>query len=116
MSTFDKFVICAGAGIYEEFAFRLVLIGLLLLLLVDVWEGSKIGMAAIAIGLTAIIFSLYHPQVWAGATMRSQLLWEPFLFRVWAGGYLGMVFLMRGYGITVGAHIAYNVYAVLALG
>ena len=116
LSTFDELVICAGAGVYEEFVFRLVLIGLLLLLLVDVWEGPKVGMAAIALGLAAVIFSFYHPQVWAGDTMKSRLLWGPFFFRTWAGGYLGMVFLMRGYGITVGAHIAYNVYAVLALG
>ena len=93
----------------------MVLIGLLLLLLVDVWEGPKVGMAVIALGLSAIVFSLYHPQVWAGATMTSQLLWRPFLFRALAGGYLSGVFLLRGYGITVGAHVVYNVYIVLAL-
>ena len=115
-STFNQLVIIAGAGIYEEFVFRLVLIGLLLLLLVDAWRGPKPAMAIIVLSLTAVVFSLYHPQVWAGPTLRSGLLWRPFLFRALAGGYLGGVFLLRGYGITVGAHIVYNVYAVLVLG
>ncbi len=116
LDVFDRLVVIAGAGVYEEFVFRLVLMSLLLLLLVDVWKKPKAAMAVIAMSLTGIVFSLYHPQVWAGgAAFDGPLRWGSFLFHALAGAYLGGVFLMRGYGITVGAHVVYNVYTVLML-
>jgi len=115
-SIFMKLVISAGAGIYEEFLFRLVLMGLTLLLFVDILELPKKYVAPIMLVAAAVAFSLYHPQVWADGTLfKSRLLWGPFIFRALAGLYLGGLFLLRGFGVVVGAHTFYNVYVVLAL-
>lgn len=115
-SVFMKLVISAGAGIYEEFLFRLVLMGITLLLFVDILELPKKYVAPIMLVAAAIAFSLYHPQVWEDGTLfKSRLLWGPFIFRALAGLYLGGLFLLRGFGVVVGAHTFYNVYVVLVL-
>ncbi len=96
-----------GAGIYEEFIFRLLLIGLALVVLVDVFELRRDVCAAAAIAVGAVLFSLYHIP-------SSQLAgpaafpWSAFVFRASAGAYLGGLFVCRGYGIAVGTHIVWN--------
>ena len=49
-----------GAGIYEEFIFRLVLTGLLLFILADLLEFPREISAVVAIFAQAALFSLYH--------------------------------------------------------
>ncbi|HDZ22716.1 hypothetical protein LCGC14_0366760 [marine sediment metagenome] len=110
-SIFTTLSLSIGAGIYEEFLFRQVLIGVALLIFVDVFDLPKQTVAIVAMGVAAIAFSLYHPDVWSGREMFSgQLLWTSAVFKAVAGLYLGAVFLLRGYGIVVGAHALYNIY------
>ncbi len=98
-----------GAGIYEEFIFRLVLIGLILLVMVEVLEFRKDVSAVIAIFAQAILFSLYHLSH-AQVTGAVPFPWSPFVFRMFAGAYLGGLYVLRGYGITVGTHAVWNLY------
>jgi len=100
-----------GAGIYEEFIFRLVFLGLALLLLVDVLGLRKRPSTVIAVLLGAVLFSLYH--FYTPQDPWGQFAWQEFVFRAAAGAYLGVVFVFRGFGIAVGAHILWNVYVVL---
>ena len=55
----------------------------------------------------AILFSLYH---YLGPEHFSL---QSFVFRTLAGVYFGIVFLCRGFGITAGAHSAYDILIVL---
>jgi membrane protease YdiL (CAAX protease family) len=96
-----------GAGIYEEFLFRLVGIGLIMLICVDLLKGPRGAVAAVAVVATSLIFSLYH---FLGPEAFS---WRLLVFRAGAGAYLAALYITRGFGVAVGAHACYNVLLVL---
>ncbi len=102
-----------GAGIYEELVFRLILIGLIIMILEDLLKVKADIAAAVAIILSALLFSAHH---YVGVNGRELVLLkaEPFtmlsfVFRAAAGVYFAILFRYRGYGITAGAHAAYNI-------
>ena len=102
-----------GAGIYEELVFRFVLIGLIVMVLEDLLKIKAEIAAAVAIVVSALLFSAHH---YVGVYGRELVLLqaEPFtmlsfLFRTSAGVYFAILFRYRGYGITAGAHAAYNI-------
>jgi hypothetical protein len=99
-----------GAGIYEEFIFRLMFISLLLLILVDLIGLRRDLAGVIAVALGAVLFSLYHLT---GAELRgaAPFPWDDAIFRGLAGAYLGGLFVGRGFGIAVGTHAWWNLYA-----
>lgn len=108
----EELLVAVGAGIYEEFLFRLVLISLVMLICVDVFGLRKDVVAAAAVLVGAALFSLYHLPV-EQITGEEAFPWGTFLFRAAAGGYLGAMFVFRGFAIAVGGHIVYNVYVLL---
>lgn len=97
-----------GAGVYEEFLFRLVWMAAAALVLVDLLSLPKDIAAAVAVVTSAAAFALYH---FIGA---ASIHWGYFAFFGLSGAYLAGVYLLRGYGIAVGAHVVYNM-VVLAL-
>ena len=105
-TVFGRILVGVGAGVYEEFIFRLVMIGLIMLVLVDVLSLPKNVVAVVAVVVTAAGFGLYHPAVWGADGFQWWLL----LFYVVAGAYLGALYLTRGFAIVVGAHSLFNVY------
>lgn len=92
-----------GAGVYEEFLFRLCLFpacyGLFRVLRT---EGK--WAAGLAILSTSLIFSLAH---YVGPSAETISLFT-FTFRALAGGFFAALFVTRGFGITVGCHAAYD--------
>ena len=111
---FTGVMVAVGAGIYEEFIFRLLLIELIVLMCVDVLGRSKRPVVAAAVAISAVVFSLYHPEVWTDQTLfGGPLLWRPFMFRALAGAYLAGVYLLRGLGIGVGTHVGYNLVVLV---
>ena len=102
-----------GAGIYEEFLFRLLLIGLVLVVFVDVFRLKKDAVLIGAIVLAGLAFSMYHLSG-EEISQFPHLPWPEVIFRAAAGIYLGALFILRGFGITVGAHAFYNIYAIIA--
>ena len=104
-----------GAGIYEEFLFRLVLVSLTLLILVDVLALRKDVAATLAVLVGAVLFALYHltQKQLAGADAIS---WGLFSFRVLAGAYMGWLYIWRGFGVAVGTHACWNICAALVRG
>jgi hypothetical protein len=92
-----------GAGVYEEAVFRLALIpavyglGRLLLL-------PGVLASTVAITASSLLFSLAHHVGVPGEAFT----WYAFVFRWLAGVYFSWVFVVRGFGIAVGTHVAYD--------
>jgi hypothetical protein len=100
---FARIVGYCGAGLYEEVLFRL------LLLPVVAWLLGRLGMgpiaaAGLAILATSTLFSLAHYVGPLGDTVELY----SFTFRLAAGVFFAMVFLLRGFGIAAGTHALYD--------
>lgn len=100
-----------GAGIYEELFFRLIVLGLILMVAEDLLK-IKSGLAVIiaAVG-SALLFAAHH---YIGIEMGQLYKLEEvtvgsFLFRFAAGLYFAVIFRFRGYGIVAGTHSVYNI-------
>lgn len=93
-----------GAGVYEEVLFRLCLIplsyGTLRLLMMP----RRLALL-LAVLATSVLFSLAH---YLGPAADHWTLYS-FVFRALAGVYFALLFVTRGFGITVGSHAAYDV-------
>ncbi len=96
-----------GAGIYEEFIFRLAAIGLIMLVFVDLMKAARKPTVVLAVIAASVLFSLYH---FIGPACFD---WRLFAFRSLAGAYLAILYIGRGFGIAVGAHACYNVIVAL---
>jgi hypothetical protein len=110
-----------GAGIYEEFLFRLCLIPITYAAFRALLIPHR-GSMATTIILTSVVFSLAHYlgssdqgysiSMLTDAVARIQAtpsLWFSFVFRMLAGIVFATLFFLRGFGIAVGAHAAYDV-------
>lgn len=93
-----------GAGIYEEVLFRLLLFGGLTTLLRLVFVPTFMAVPFAAL-VSAFTFAGAHH---AGPHGEEWDLYV-FIFRVTAGVYFALLFWLRGFGITVGAHAGYDV-------
>ncbi|MGN6505995.1 MAG: CPBP family intramembrane glutamic endopeptidase [Tepidisphaeraceae bacterium] len=96
-------VLSIGAGIYEEFIFRLLGLVALHFFVVDFLGIRAIIGTVIAVMGSGVLFSLYH--YWGSESFAIQT----FVFRAMAGAYFGSVMLSRGFGVTVGCHMAYDI-------
>lgn len=104
---YEELLLSIGAGLYEELLFRLILITVLSIVLMDIMrisEGPAIFLIVIS---SAVIFSLYH---YLG---NESFRWHTFVFRSMAGGYLAGIFILRGFGVTVGCHIMYDILVLI---
>jgi hypothetical protein len=98
-----------GGGIYEEFVFHLIGIVLIMAIFVDGLTLPKIPVAIGAVAVTGVLFALSHmniPPFYGMETFSP----EVFTFRIVAGLYLGALFILRGFGIAVGAHVMWNIF------
>jgi membrane protease YdiL (CAAX protease family) len=98
-----------GAGIYEELLFRMIGIAALHLILVDLAKLSDRAGTAISVVLTAAAFAAYHDPVRADGTIE----WLPAIQLGLAGGYFGLIYLSRGFGIVVALHALYDVVVLV---
>lgn len=103
--TLPRVISYIGAGVYEEVLFRLCLIpvsyGLLRALLI-----SRRPAMLLAVLTTSILFSAAH---YVGPA-ADQLTLFSFVFRATAGVFFALLFVLRGFGITVGSHAAYDLF------
>ncbi len=93
-----------GAGVYEEVLFRLALLPACLFALRSLNIPAKWD-AVLAVLLTSLAFSVAHYIGPAGEPFSV----FSFTFRATAGCFFATVFLLRGFGITVGCHALYDV-------
>jgi hypothetical protein len=93
-----------GAGVYEEALFRLLLVPIFFYAL-RALQAPVVLASALAVTGSALLFSLAHH---AGNPGES-FTWFAFVFRWMAGVFFAWVFIIRGFGIAVGAHTAYDI-------
>lgn len=103
-----------GAGIYEELIFRLILIGVLMIIFQDVFRLSHKNSIILSILISAALFSAHHHIVFLNGRFgqTAAFNWTEFSFRTVAGIYFAILFAIRGFGITAGAHSFYDIIAV----
>ncbi len=107
----SRLAISIGAGLYEELLFRMMLIAVLHTLLVDVGKLPSAVGGALAVVVSAAAFTAYHPLRDAAGALSMQRIG----FYALAGLYFGGVYLLRGFGVVVGAHALYDVVVVSML-
>jgi len=109
MGVGGKLAASFGAGLFEELVFRMLLLGLLHAILIDLLKMRELPGSVLAVLIAAVLFAVYHPlQDAEGGIMLGRAV-----FYVLAGCWLGALMLLRGFGITVGAHALYDVVALL---
>jgi Type II CAAX prenyl endopeptidase Rce1-like len=111
LSQSAQILVSLGAGIYEEFVFRVLLLaGLIFLLhsLLRLQQRVAYGVAAI---LGAALFSAFH---YIGP-FGDQLQLSSFVFRFIAGLILTVLYYARGYGITAYTHSLYDLWITFGM-
>lgn len=104
-----------GAGIYEELVFRLILIGLLMLVFQDLLGMKKSHAIAASVLISAVLFSVHHHVFFINGQFGSgeEFLVSKFIFRMLAGIYFAVLYAFRGFGITAGSHACYDILAAV---
>jgi hypothetical protein len=105
-------VFAIGAGIYEELLFRLIAISMLHMVLADFMKVPPRRAVWVTVGLSSIAFGLYHFDSW-NVVQWTAADWGRFQFSTFAGVYLALLFVYRGFGIAVGTHALYDVFVEL---
>ena len=99
-----------GAGVYEEVMFRLCLVPIAFYAF-KLLEFPPKWAAVMAAGSTAFVFALAHH---VGPSADAFNLFT-FSFRAAAGVFFAAIFFVRGFGITVGCHAAYDLLVGIIL-
>lgn len=99
-----------GAGLYEEFLFRVLLVGGLFWVFKRVFNLGN-GAYALAAVIGALIFSGVH---YTGA-LGDPFALPSFTFRFLFGLVLNVLYLVRGFGIAAWTHALYDVLIVTHL-
>ncbi len=107
--SFARFVSYFGAGVYEETLFRLMLLPLCTAALRAANLKPRTAVV-IAVIVTSLLFSAAHHVGASGEPLDPFPLFR-ITFRFAAGVLFCAVFLVRGFGIAVGAHAVYDVLA-----
>jgi hypothetical protein len=109
LSLASRIAISVGAGLYEELAFRMIMIAVIHTLLVDLCRlPHRIGIT-VAVAASAIAFMAYHDL----SGPNGELSVRRIAFFLLAGLYFGLIFAARGFGIVVGTHALYDVLTVV---
>ncbi len=104
MQTAANIVSFLGAGIYEEFLFRLCLLPLCYYFFLAARLNTTWA-AVLAILSTSLAFAIAH---YVGVSADHFTAFG-FTFRALAGAFFAALFWLRGFGIAVGCHAAYDV-------
>ena len=99
-----------GAGVYEEVMFRLLLVPAAFMLF-RMFEFPSKWAAVMAAICTSFLFAVAHH---VGPSAEALNLFA-FSFRAAAGLFFASIFLLRGFGITVGCHAAYDLLVGVVL-
>ena len=110
---FAGLVMSLGAGFYEELAFRVILFGAGLRLIMVLYPASTaLRRLVVPTGwalVTAAVFSGWHYVGALGDTFES----ESFLFRWVCGAVFVAIYAFRGFAPVVWTHTIYDVWAMV---
>ena len=107
----QQVTLAIGAGIYEEFLFRVLLIAGLSGILGFVFMWDKTFKNIIAVVLSGGIFSAFHFMGEYGDFFSMEL----FLIRFFAGLILGVLYMYRGFGIAAYTHSIYDLIVLIRM-
>jgi len=108
-SPWAKVVASVGAGIFEEFVFRVILIRLAYGLFRGEWNdfGKDSGALIKAVGASSLVFTLMH---WGSVASIFGLV------SIFLGSILfSMIYLKRGYGVAAGTHVFYDLFLMFGV-
>ena len=105
----QQVVLAIGAGIYEEFVFRVLLISGLVILFGLIFNWGEFGKTFLSVIISSAIFSIFHFFGSYGDTFSFPL----FFVRFFAGIFLAMIYIFRGFGITAYAHSIYDLFVLV---
>jgi hypothetical protein len=111
LSRAAQILVSLGAGIYEEFVFRVVLLAALVFFLhrlLHLQQRVAYGVAAV---LGAVLFAAFH---YIGP-FADPLQLPSFVFRLIAGLILTGLYFARGYGITAYTHSLYDLWITFGM-
>lgn len=105
-----------GAGIHEEFFFRLVLIQALLFVGSFFFKAGNKNLilnwnSAIALFISSFIFAYFHYVGEYGDVFA----WGSFTFRWVSGLYLAIIYLTRGFGVSAWTHAFYDLFLMTGM-
>jgi hypothetical protein len=103
----EQLIHSLGAGIYEELLFRLIVIAVLHMVLVDGLHLPEKPANLLIVIASAVLFALYH------FSDANPFDWNKCLFYTGAGIYFAGIYVIRGFGIVAGTHAMYDVLVVL---
>ena len=104
----QKVTLAIGAGIYEEFLFRVILILLLSQIIKFIFKWSSNFSRMVAMIISAGIFSSFHFLGEYGDYFSFNI----FMIRFFAGIFLGMIYFKRGFGIVAWSHSIYDLIII----
>ena len=104
----QQVTLAVGAGIYEEFLFRVILITGISSILAFIFQWNIKLRNWIAMILAAGIFSAFHFIGEFGDYFSFNI----FMIRFFAGIILGVLYFLRGFGITAWAHSIYDLIVI----
>jgi len=103
-----QLVLSLGAGVYEEFLFRVVLITLFGLIFRKVVGLKRSTSLVLSVIISSLIFSGFHHVGFYG----EPFLLQTFVFRFIGGVLLSILYVSRGFGITAYTHSFYDLLIV----
>ncbi|MBN2088929.1 CPBP family intramembrane metalloprotease [candidate division KSB1 bacterium] len=104
-----KVMLSLGAGFYEEFVFRVMMVsGTNFLMIKGLGFNPKLA-GFIALLFSSILFSAFHYLGPFGEPFEMY----SFIFRLMAGFIFGLLYLFRGFGIAVYTHTLYDLLIVM---
>jgi len=104
-----RFVMSLGAGVYEETVFRLGLMNGLDVLLEKAFKVVRWVALLTALLFSAAVFSAAHHLPPYG----DPLALGPFVFRLLAGIFFGLLFSRRGFAVAVYTHAFYDIFVLV---
>ena len=113
-STLGRLSIAAGAGLYEELLFRLLLMGVLFSFFSAIFQrvhGRPFARGlsfTLALFISSATFALVH--AWGNPDALST---APFLFRFFGGCALGLLYAWRGITVVAYAHATFDAKILL---
>jgi len=109
LSLIHNYALSLGAGFYEEFFFRLILVYMLLGVRCLVRINNKsTATRLVVILISAVLFSLAHFNFIVGS-MGDPFSMYPFIFRTAFGLLMSFMLMYRGFGIAAWTHAIYDV-------
>ncbi len=98
-----------GAGVYEEFIFRVVLVSGCLFFLRDLLKLNPLISVILSVLFASFVFSIFHYLGDFGEVFEV----KSFLVRFGAGIFLSVLYTLRGYGITAYTHTFYDLIVII---